>query len=203
MHTVKLLINLVEHHQVLVYFLIFIGLVFEGDVVLISTGILIHLGALNFWLALAFILLGALGKTLLGYSVGIFLHNKWRHTRFMTYVEKKVSRLMPHFQEKPFWSIFLSKFIMGTGQVVTIFSGYKRISFKKYMQAESIATIIWAPGVMLLGYFFSYTALHVSRDIWRFSFIVLLLVVGFLCVDKFVSWLYELAEEFHDHGNKQ
>lgn len=199
MHTVRFLITVVEHHQVLVYFFLFFGLVFEGDVVLISAGILAHLGAINFWVALAVVLLGAAGKTALGYYLGTLFRKHWSNTKFVVYLENKINRVMPHFAEKPFWSIFLSKFIMGTGQIVTIFSGYKRISIKQYIKAESFASIIWAPGVMALGYFFSYTALHISRDIWKFSLIVVLLVLGFLIIDKVISWLYELFEEFHDH----
>ncbi len=199
MHTVKFLVHVVENHQILVYGAIFLGLVFEGDVVLISAGILAHLGAINFWIALAVVFLGATGKTALGYYLGTLFRKYWSHTKFVVYMENKISRLMPHFSEKPFWSIFLSKFIMGTGQVVTIFSGYKKINLRQYVKAESLATVIWAPGVMALGYFFSYAALSVSRDIWRFSLIVVLLVVGFLIVDRLVAWGYELFEEFHEH----
>jgi len=201
MHTVQLLTNLVENNQILFYVLIFIGLVFEGEFVLITTGILAHLGALSFSFALIFILLGGLGKTLFGYSIGKFIHNKWHDTRFLRFIEKRIFTVMPNFNKKPFWSIFISKFIMGINHMVIIFSGYQKINYKKYLKAEISSTIIWAPLLLSLGYFFGYTALRVSKEIWRFSLIVLLLIIGFILLDKFIGWLYEIFEAFHTNRN--
>ncbi len=198
MHTITLLTNLIEHHQLLVYVLIFLIVIFEGEIILISAGILVHLGALNFFLALIFILLGAFCKTFLGYYIGELMHNKWHQTKFMKYIEKRVYNIMPHFNQKPFWSIFISKFII-MNHIVMIYSGYTKVNYKKYLEAEIISTLVWAPLLLSLGYFFAYAALRVSHEIWRFSLIVLLLVILFVVFDKLVSWLYELFEEFYDN----
>ena len=198
MHTVNLLTNLVQHHQILVYFLIFIGLVFEGEFILITTGILAHLGALNFWFALIFILVGGICKTFLGYSIGRLIHKKLNGTNFMKYIEKKVFIVMPRFNHKPFWSIFISKFIMGANHVVIIFAGYMKIDYKKYLKAEFSSTAIWAPLLLSIGYSFGYAALHISKEIWRFSLVVLIFIIGFILLDKFIGWLYEIFEEFYD-----
>ena len=200
MHTVNLLINLVEHHQVLAYIIIFFGLIFEGELIVISTGILAHLGALNFWFSLFFILLGGLSKTFIGYALGEFLYKKFNHNRFFRYIQKQVYSILPRFKTKPFWSIFISKFIMWANNIVIIFSGYEKIDYKKFLKAEIIATLVWAPLLLSLGYFFSYTALHISRDIWKFSMVVLILFIIFILFDKLVSWLYELFEEFYDES---
>jgi membrane-associated protein len=104
---------------------------------------------------------------------------------------------VPQFKEKPFWSIFISKFIMGAHTTVVLFSGFERINFEKYLKAEILACIIWAPGLIFLGYFFSYTAIHVSHEIWKFSLIVILLVLLFIILDKILAWAYEMFEEFY------
>jgi len=200
MHTVNLLTSLIEHHQVLAYAIIFLGLVFEGEAVVISAGILTHLGALNFWFSLLFILLGAMSKTFIGYALGEFLYKKFNYNKFFRYIQKRVYSVLPRFKTKPFWSIFVSKFIMWTNSLVIIFSGYERIDYKKFLKAETIATLIWAPLLLLLGYIFSYTALHVSREIWKFLVVVLILFIIFTLFDKLVSWLYELFEEFYDEN---
>ncbi len=202
MHTVNLLISLVEHHQILAYVIIFFGLIFEGEAVVILTGILAHLGALNFWFSLFFILLGALSKTFIGYALGEFLYKKYNHNRFFRYIQKRVYNILPRFKTKPFWSIFISKFIMWANNIVIVFSGYEKIDYKKFLKAEIIATLVWAPLLLSLGYFFSYTALHVSRDIWKFSMVVLILFIIFILFDKLVSWLYELFEEFYDEKSE-
>lgn len=200
MHTVNLLTRLVEHHQILAYGIIYLGLIFEGEFFLISTGILVHLGALNFWFSLFFILLGGLSKTFIGYALGKFLFKKFNYHKFFKYIQKRVYNILPKFKTKPFWSIFISKFIIGANNIVIIFSGYEKIDYKKFLKAEISATAIWAPFLLSLGYFFSYTALHVSREIWKFLIVVLILYIIFVLFDKLVSWLFELFEEFYDEN---
>ncbi len=199
MHTVNLLTNLVENHYVLAYIIIFFGLIFEGEFVVISVGILAHLGALNFWLSLIFILLGALSKTFLGYMLGEFLYKKFNHHKIFKYIQKRVYNFFPRFKIKPFWSIFISNFIMGLNYLVVIFCGYEKIDYKKFLKAEISSKIIWAPLLLSLGYFFSYTALSISREIWKFSMVILVLFIIFILFDKLVSWFYEVFEELHEN----
>lgn len=199
MHTVNLLSHLIENYQLLVYLFIFLGLIIEGEFVLIAIGIFFHLHTLNVPLAFTLIVLGLFSKTMFGYYLGGLVHQKWNHTKFLKYIERRVSTVMPHFKEEPFWSIFISKFILGTNNIVIIFSGYTKIDLKKYLKAEFFSTIIWAPLLVLLGYFFSYTAFSMSREIWRFSFLILIFIVLFITIDKLISWVYEVFEEFHDH----
>ena len=201
MHTVRLLTILVEHHQVLAYILIFFGLVFEGEIFLISTGILAHLGALDIHFVFIFVFLGALVKTFLGYHIGTLIHSRWHDTKFLKHMERRVSNIMPNFKQKPFWSIFISKFIMGFNHIIIVFAAYSRVDYKKYLKAEISATIIWAPLVLFLGYFFSYTALHVSREIWKFSLIIFIFVIAFIRFDKLVGWIYEIFDEFYADRN--
>jgi membrane protein DedA with SNARE-associated domain len=201
MHTVKLLVSLVEDHQILAYALVFLGLIFEGEVVVISTGILAHLGALNFYFALLFILAGGLTKTFLCYYAGELIHDRWHKARLLKFIESRLHRVMPRFRQKPFWSIFVSKFITGTNYIVAIFSGFSKINYKKYLIAEISATLVWAPLLLCLGYFFSYTALHISKEISRFSLIVIVLIVAFVVFDRFIAWVYEVLEEYYNEAN--
>ena len=198
MHTIKFLIHLVEHHQVLTFGLIYLGLVIEGEFFLICTGTLMHLGALDFFPAIAIVFLGSFSKTVIGYSLGEFLSMDFHHNRFFKYIQKRVYTLLPGFKNKPFWSIFVSKFIMGANNLVIIFSGFEKINYRKFLKAEISSTVIWAPMLLALGYFFSYTALRVSHNIWKFLIVVLILFIIYIVFDKLVGWLYELFEEFYN-----
>lgn len=202
MHTIDILTNIVEQYQTLIYLFLFIGLLVEGEFVLIATGILLHIGALNFYFTLYFICLGLFCKTTLGYYLGRLIHSKWNHTKLLKYIEKRVLAVMPHFKRKPFWSIFISKFILGVNNIVIIFAGYQKINFEKYVKAEFTSTIVWAPALVSLGFFFSYAAFYMSQEIWRFSLIVLILTILFFSIDKLISWIYEMFEEFY-HNNIQ
>lgn len=201
MYTVKFLTTLVEHHQILAYAVIFLGLIFEGEVVVITTGVLAYLGALDFTLSLILIFTGSFVKTFSLYYVGEIMNKKFSHSKFFQYIERRVLYFMPRFEQKPFWSIFLSKFIMGTNYLVILFSGYKKISFKTFLKAEIISTIIWAPALLSLGYFFSSTAISISKEIGKFSLVILGLVIVFLLFDKIISSIYTFFEYFKNGVN--
>lgn len=198
MHTVQILNLLVENHQVIAYFLIFLGLIFEGEVVIITTGVLCYLGALDFWISLSFILAGGMVKTFGGYYFGDFLYRKYKQHTFFKFLEGRVSYFMPRFKQKPFWSIFISKFITGINYLIIIFSGYNKINLKTYLKAEILSTIIWAPLLLSLGFFFSQIAITVSKEISRFSFIILLLLIVFLLFDKLMAAFYRIFEFLKD-----
>ena len=196
MYTVKFLTTLVENHQILAYVVIFLGLIFEGEVVVITTGVLAYLGALDFTLSLVFIFTGSFVKTFVLYYLGEILNKKFSYNKFFQYIERRVLYFMPRFEQKPFWSIFLSKFIMGTNYLVILFSGYKKISLETFLKAEIISTIIWAPALLSLGFFFSQTAISISKEISKFSLVIFGLVIVFLLFDKIVSSLYTFYEYF-------
>jgi membrane protein DedA with SNARE-associated domain len=198
MHTIHFLIRLVEYHQILTYGLIYLGMVFEGEFFLICTGTLMHLGALNFCLAVAVVLLGAFSKTIIGYALGEFLFKKFNHNKFFKYIQKRVYTILPGFKSKPFWSIFASKFIMGANNVVIMFSGFEKINYKKFFKAEIFSTVIWLPMMLALGYFFSYTALRVSHNIWKFLIVILILFIIYIIFDRLVGFIYELFEEYYN-----
>ncbi|HEY4493953.1 MAG TPA: DedA family protein [Candidatus Paceibacterota bacterium] len=197
--TIQFLTNLVEHHQALAYTVIFLGLVIEGEFFLIFTGIMAHLGAINLWVAFLFALAGVFGKTFFGYALGKYLFKKFNHNKFFKYIRKRVYHFLPHFKQRPFWSIFVSKFIMGANNVTIIFSGFEKVSYRKFLRAETISNFIWTPAVLSLGYVFSYTALKVSHEIWRFSLIVLVFIILFIIFDRVISWAYGLFEEFYSN----
>lgn len=200
MHTVNLLTSLVENHHIVAYVVIYLGILLEGEFFLISAGILAHLGALDLWFVFLITLLGAFSKTFIGYALGEFLFKIFNHHRFFKYIQKRVYILFPSFKVKPFWSIFISKFIAGANNLVIIFSGYEKIDYKKFLKAEISATVIWAPLLLFLGYVFSYTALQISQEVGKFTMIVLALYLAFILFDKFVSWVYELFEETYEEN---
>lgn len=202
MHTLQALSHLIENNQTIAYLLVFLITIFEGELVAISAGILVLLGALNFWVALLAIFVGGLLKTFSGYALGKFLNKRFNHNKFFQYIEKKVFTVMPHFEQRPFWSIFISKFLM-MNHVVILFAGYRKINFKKYLKAEVISTAIWAPTMLLLGYFFSYTAFQTSKKLSEFLLIIILFIIAFFLLEKLISFLYDVFEHIlHDHEQK-
>lgn len=185
--------HFVEIHAVIVYFVIFFGVLFEGEIVVIFAGIFSYLGSINMFVAMFAILLGGSVKSVIGYTIGYYLQKKHSHKPFIRKIESRISYFLPRFKEKPFWSIFVSRFfILGIGWFTILFSGYKNIPLKIYIKAESYSLGLWTVSILALGYFFGYTALAISRDIRHVLIIILIFFISFFVLEKVIAFIFEL-----------
>lgn len=194
--------HFIEIHAIIVYFVIFLGVLVEGEIVVIFAGIFSYLGSINLFVALAAVILGGAAKSLLGYSIGFFLQKNHSHNSFVRRVERRISYFLPKFKDRPFWSIFISRFfILGIGWFTILFSGYKKIPLKIYIRAEAYSLALWSVGVIALGYSFGYTALSISRDVRHVLLIILLFFIAFFVLEKAIAFIFELfnIKEFDEY----
>lgn len=194
--------HFVEIHAIIAYFIIILGVILEGEIVVIFAGIFSFLGSLNLFIAFASVLLGGAMKSFLGYLIGFYLNKHHSHRPFMGKIERRISYFLPRFKERPFWSIFVSRFfILGIGWFTVVFSGYKKIQLKLYIKAESLSLIIWSVLFLSVGYFFGYTALAISRDVRKFLGLILIFFLIFFVVEKIIAFIVELftIKEFHEY----
>jgi len=185
--------HFIEVHAIIVYLIIFLGVIIEGEIIVVFAGIFSYLGSIHIFIALIAVILGGATKSFLGYSFGFFLQKHHSHNNFIRKMEGRISYFLPKFKERPFWSIFISRFfILGIGWFTIIFSGYKKIPLAVYIKAESYSLAIWSMGVMTLGYFFGYTALSISRDIRNVLLMILIFFIFFFVIEKFIAIIFEL-----------
>ena len=187
--------SFVTVHPLLAYGALFIGVFWEGEFVLITAGILVHLKIFLLWPTIVIAVLAAVAKTLAGYYLGRFLGKVFPKSGLLKYFERRVFYYLPRFKERPFWSIFASKFIYGVNNATLVFSGYVRANFKTYCTAEAISSVIWLGGMFILGNFFSATAQSISHNLRYFTLIILLLVIGFMILQRTLSLIIEILEE--------
>lgn len=193
--------HFIEIHAVIIYLVILLGVIIEGEIVVIFAGIFSHLGSINLSLAFLAVFLGGAMKSFLGYLIGFFLNKYHSHKPFMNKIERRISYFLPKFNTRPFWSIFISRFfILGIGWFTILYAGYKKISLKIYVKAEALSLIIWSTGVLAIGYFFSYTALSISHDVRKFIGIILIFFILFFVAEKIIAILVELfsTEEYSE-----
>jgi membrane protein DedA with SNARE-associated domain len=196
MFTLNVLNNFVEHHAVFAYILIIVGVILEGEIVVIIAGIFSHLGSLNLFWAVIAVLFGGVIKSTLGYWAGYYLRKNHSHHTFIKRIENRITYFLPQFQKNPFWSIFLSRFfIFGLNWFTLVFSGYMNIKIKTYIKAEILSLVLWTAGMLTLGYFASLTALSISRDIRKFLGILLIFFIAFFIFQKLVSLFIDLFED--------
>lgn len=177
------------------YLLIVVGILVEGEVVVILAGIFSHLGSLNISLVILFIIIGGVIKSVIGYSIGHYLKKNHSQNRFLLQAESRVNYFLPNFMEKPFLSIFVSRFFLfGMHLFALIFTGYKKIKISEFIKAEASSLVAWSIVMLSIGYFFSYTALSISRDVRNFFGIILVFFIIFFILEKIIVFVIELFE---------
>jgi len=195
MLTLSYIKDFVAIHADLAYFLIVLGVIIEGEIVVVMAGIFAHLGSLNIYFAFLATIFGGSLKSILGYSLGYYLQRKHSHRPIIRQAEHRINYFLPNFCTRPFWSMFLSRFlILGIHWFGLIFTGYKRIKIRTFIKAEISSLVAWSVIMLSLGYFFSYTALSISRDVRKFLGILLLFFIAFFILEKIIAFIIEVWE---------
>ncbi len=194
--TIPLLTHFIQNHEILAYAGLFLGIILEGEIFMIFAGILAGLGAFDIQVTVLVSFAGALVKSLVWYALGKAMFYKYPTSALFKFLDKKVRFFLPKFKERPFWSIFISKFIYGLNHFTLLYSGYVKVDFKTYFKAETYSSVPWVIGFLSLGYFFSYAALSISKDIRKFSIVILLFFIGFILLENFLAFLYELRVQY-------
>ncbi len=184
----------VQNHELVGYIIVFLGVFLEGEFTLLVAGVLAHLSAFTFGEAYLVALAGGLTKTIVGYRFGRFLRAKYPKSRFFRFVVRKVNTLLPQFKERPFWSIFISKFIFGLNNLVLIYAGFAKVRRSMYYRAELISNVTWSFLVLGLGFVFSVAAFNISHDIRKFMLLFFAFLIGFIIVQRIIHFIIEIAE---------
>lgn len=187
--------HFVAIHADLVYLMIVLGVIIEGEIMVIIAGIFAHLGSVNIYLAFLSTILGGSLKSIIGYSLGSYLQNNHSQRKFLIHAEGRVNYFLPKFLNKPFLSLFLSRFlVLGMYWFALVYAGYKKIKLRTFIQAEAASLVTWALIMLSIGLFFSYTALSISRDIRKFIGIILICFIIFFLIEKIIAFFIELFE---------
>ncbi|MEY2671995.1 MAG: hypothetical protein RL687_412 [Candidatus Parcubacteria bacterium] len=199
MLSIRFIEHFVESHAFYAYIFVFLGVIIEGEIAVILAGIFSHLGSLNPLMAFSYVLLGGVIKSFIGYGIGDYLNRHHSHRPILGIIEKKISYFLPRFTERPFWSIFASRFfIFGLNWFTLIYSGYKGVNKKLYLKAEALSLLAWSVIMLSIGYFFSFTALSVSHDFRKFLGIIFLCFLGFFLLEKLIAMTIEFIGNMYD-----
>ncbi len=193
MFSIEYIQNVAASHAEIIYVLILLGVFLEGEIVVILAGIFAYLGSINVAMAFVATFTGGAIKSVVGYSLGYFLQRKYSTNDILKQAECKIHIFFPNFLKKPFRSVFVSRFlILGMYWFTLIYSGYKKIKLRTFIPAEISSLVAWSIIMFGLGFFFSHTALMVSKDVRNFIIIILAFFVAFLILEKIITLFVEL-----------
>jgi len=185
-------------NSLLAYVALFFAMVIEGETFLIVAGVLSHLGALSLPLVLIIAYVGVMLGDLLWYGVGVLL----RHHRGPLFVrnlvergESLVRRIFPQFMERPGTTLLIAKFVYGTNHATLILAGVMRLPLSLFIRIQLLISLVWVGVFAAVGYLFGYVAIQMTRQVSVFLLIILLLIVGLIALQRFLSVYYEHRKE--------
>jgi membrane protein DedA with SNARE-associated domain len=140
------------------YIFIFAGAYIEGSAVMMTTGLLLHLGVVKFWPAYGALFAGDFLSDCMWYAIGRFAARsffvRWGHfIGVTTQIIDKVERRFYRYHTK---ILVVSKLTMGLGLAVPVLvtAGMLRIPFRRYVTINVLCGIVWILCLMGIGYYF-------------------------------------------------
>ncbi len=132
-----------------------VGFFLPGDTLLLAAGIELSVGTITTPLA-AFLIVGpiaAVAGNVAGYEIGrragpaVFTRPNSK-----LFDPSYVGRARNFFDRFGWATIFLARFVAIVRTMVTVMAGVGRMNFPRYLIASTIGGIVWADGVLLIGY---------------------------------------------------
>ncbi len=169
----------------MLYLLIFLGMLFEGDLFLFTSFFLARTGVFNlgYLIIICFVgaFLGDLGWRALGrHRFPIF-------TRVYPWVERLTKPFANHLLNRPLRTLAISKFTYGLHRAVLIRSGMLPIPLGEFIKDDLLAIWLWGLPIALVGYFSGHL-FFLIRYYLRYAEISLVLaLVLFYLVSHYLS----------------
>lgn len=171
-------------YQTLAYWIIFIGMMIEGDIILFTAGFLAHRGYFNVDALLLIVISGVILGDNLWYVLGEMLNEK-------SYLYKFISRIASPFDEhlknRTARTIFVAKFTYGFYRPLLLRVGSQRLPFRKFIEADIFASVVWIFIIGGLGYLSS-ASFFLIRHYLRYTELTLLLgIVIFILISHIIT----------------
>jgi membrane protein DedA with SNARE-associated domain len=180
------------------YLVVFFGVMLEsagvplpGETVLITAGVLVHRGVLDFGDALFFGILGAVVGDQIGYWVGRFGGRPFvlRWGKYAFIAPERLERAERFFARHGGKTVFLARFITGLRVFGALVAGISRMPWSKFALYNVLGGTAWATAAVSLGYLLWASIGLVEHWVGRFS----ILLVAALVLAALLRWAYRKA----------
>jgi len=176
------------------YWFLFLGTVFEGELILLTAGFLAYLGALNFILVLVVGFSGAI----VGDNIWFWVGQKGgtplieRYGKFFFLTKKRVRKARAYLDQHGSKAIFASRFIFGTRVSSAVLAGALGMPVKKFVRSNVAGAGIWAIVTAALGYLFG-KSLELLRHYISRTEHLLLILAGAAIIIFLLRFLFSLT----------
>jgi membrane protein DedA with SNARE-associated domain len=180
------------------YLVVFFGVMLEsagvplpGETVLITAGVLVHRGALDYGDALFFGIFGAVVGDQIGYWVGRIGGRPFvlRWGKYVFITPERLGRAESFFDQHGGKAVFLARFITGLRVFGALVAGISRMPWGKFALYNVLGGTVWATAVVSVGYFLWASLSLVGHWVARTS----LFLVAALVLAVLLRWVYRKA----------
>lgn len=158
------LMDFSETHRLLVYIILFIGILIEGEILLVLAGVLSRNGQLDFFNIVLFAFVAAIIHDLIYWSIGRKI-SKTQREKFLFFKISKFNYFLERLRDGNGIYIFISKFAWNLNRIILVASGYLKMPIKKLLQYSIPASLIWAITFVALGNIFAEKTEILKQDL--------------------------------------
>lgn len=186
------LLDFLSGQPFLAYLIIFIGVMIEGEGIILLASIFAAQGHLSwFWLALT-----AVSGTIIGDLLWFEAGRHLKGTKVGCWLDKHYEKTGDWFNEtimqRYHWYAVVSKFMYFTTRPTIFLAGWHDFDAKRFFRITVYATLIWAAIILGVGYLFGYAIglLGFKKILHRIEFFAVALFAGIFviewCINKLV-----------------
>lgn len=133
-----------------------IGMFLPGDTLLVAAGLVLAGGGheLSAWLLGAVTTISAVAGNQTGYVVGKYANNRLlsrRNGRVLN--QANLERATAFFDRWGFWAVVVARWVPWVRTLAPLIAGAGRMNARRYLLANIIGALAWAPTLIMLGYY--------------------------------------------------
>lgn len=197
MHSLNIFIHIVEAHRYWGYTALFFAMIFEGELLLAATGMLVGIHAFDPFDAFFFAFSGVLAGDLLWYWLGRYLNHRHSHNSYLDKAIRKVNNFLPGLERNPYHVVFLSKFIYGLNHTAILVLGYLKIEFKHFFRVQFLTSLVWTVLFLVIGYELGSVAISYTRSFGKFVGLAVVLLIVLIIIERMIRRYLIKKEQKH------
>ncbi len=175
-----------------------IGLVVPGVVIMFGIGALIAAGVIDFWTAFGWAVAGAVVGDGFSFWLGHRLRGRVAEIWPLNRHPETLERGIQFFQRYGVKSVAFGRFFGPIRAVVPLVAGMMRMSPPKYLAANILSAMVWAPAYLLPGIVLG-ASLELASQV---AFRLVILIVGLVLLIWLMMWLIRLIFRLvHPHAS--
>lgn len=196
MQALPFLPGLIAFLEATKYPLFFLGAYIEGTVVMMTGGVLLKLGEVQFLPLYGSLILGDVLSDIMWYWVGYLgarrFVMRWGH--LVNATPEIIAKLERRFQKYHLRILVISKLTMGFGLAVPILTtaGMLRVSFVRYCTINILGSFVWVAFVIFVGYNFGNVLAFIPEQYQIVSFFAL--IAAFFVALRYINGTLEKVD---------